>query len=100
MWAVAQAWYNAVMAHTESYVATVGERGRLVLPAGLRRRLGIRAGDRLIITADDEGELRAVTARELARRGLGLFRNIAPDRSLVDELIAERREDARREDRA
>jgi hypothetical protein len=39
-----------------------------------------------------------VSARQLARRLRGLFKDLAPGRSLVDELIAERREEARRED--
>lgn len=31
--------------------ATVGERGQFVIPAGLRKDLGIKTGDRLIIFA-------------------------------------------------
>ena len=99
-WDISLLWYNADMAHSDSFSATVGERGRLVLPAELRRRHGHPAGDRLVISVDEQGELRAVTARELARRGVGLFSHLAPERSLVDELIAERREEARREDEA
>ncbi len=82
----------------ETYTVVLGERGRIVLPAEIRGRLHIQPGDRLIITVDDKSELHIVTARELARRGVGLFKDLAPGRSLVDELIAERREEARRED--
>ena len=82
---------------TERYTIALGERGRLVLPARLRRRLDLHPGDRLIITIDAEGGVRIVSAREQARRLYGLYRDLAPGRSLADELIAERREETRRE---
>jgi AbrB family looped-hinge helix DNA binding protein len=86
------------MTHIERYAVTLGERGRLVLPAQLRRRLDLHPGDRLILTVEPEGGFRVVTARAQARRLLGLYRDLAPGRSLAGELIAERREEARRED--
>jgi AbrB family looped-hinge helix DNA binding protein len=86
------------MNHDEHFSITLRERGRLVLPARLRQRLDLHPGDRLIVTVDAEGGFRAVSARELARRLSGLYRDLAPGRSPVDELIAERREEARRED--
>jgi len=88
------------MGHPEHYAVALGERGRLVLPAKLRRRLDWQPGDRLIITVDDEVGLRLVSAREQARRLRGLYRDLAPKRSLADELIAERRKDAQREGEA
>jgi AbrB family looped-hinge helix DNA binding protein len=87
------------MSHnTELYTISLGERGRLVLPARLRQRLDLQAGDRLIVTVDAEGGFRVVSAREQARRLRGLYRDLAPTYSLADALIAERREEARRED--
>jgi AbrB family looped-hinge helix DNA binding protein len=82
---------------TERYTIALGERGRLVLPARLRRRLDLHPGDRLIITIDAEGGVRIVSAREQARRLYGLYRDLAPGRSLAEELIAERREESRRD---
>ena len=38
--------------------------------------------------------------REAATRSYGMLAGLAPDRCLSDELIAERRRDARREDAA
>jgi bifunctional DNA-binding transcriptional regulator/antitoxin component of YhaV-PrlF toxin-antitoxin module len=72
-----------------------GERGRLALPARLRRRLDVRPGDRLLAMVDAEGGLRLVSAREQARRLCGLYRDLAPGWSLADELIAERRRAAK-----
>lgn len=94
----ADMWYVFPMDHIESYTATLGDRGRLVLPSKLRQRLDLHPGDRLVMIVDEEGEFRVVSVREVARRARGMFRDLAPGRSLVDELIAERREEARRED--
>src|SRR6266516_1866196 len=87
-------WYDRAMDGTERYTIDLGERGRLVLPARLRRRLDLHPGDRLIVTVDAEGCVRIVSAREQARRLRGLYRDLAPGRSLADELIAERGEEA------
>lgn len=86
------------MAHTERYSVALGERGRLVLPAPLRRRLDLHPGDRLIVSVDADGEVRLASSRELARRLEGMYRDLAPGRSFADELIAERRAEAVRED--
>jgi AbrB family looped-hinge helix DNA binding protein len=91
------------MAHTEvgeRYSIQLGNRGRLVLPAEVRRRLDLHDGDRIILSFDDEGSLRLVSARQAARRTRGLLRRIAPalqDRRLAEELIADRRAEAARE---
>lgn len=85
------------MVHEEQFAVALGDRGRLVLPAPLCRRLDLHPGDRLIITVDPEGGFRAISAREQARRLRGLYRDLAPGRSLAAELIAARREEARRE---
>jgi len=77
---------------SDRYTTALGERGRLVLPALLRRRLDLHPGDRLIVTVDGDGGFRVVSAREQARRLCGLYQDLAPGRSLADELIAERRE--------
>lgn len=86
------------MTHNDRYVVVLGERGQLVLPAQLRRRLDLHPGDRLILTVDPESGFRVVTAREQARRLLGFYRDLVPSRSLADELIAERRDESRHEE--
>lgn len=90
-------WYHPAVNRSERYTLAVGERGRLVLPAALRRRLRLQPGDRLIVTVDAEGSLEIVSARDQARRLRGLYRDLAPGRSLADELIAERRQETERE---
>jgi antitoxin PrlF len=78
--------------HTISMDATVvlGRQGRLVIPAEVRTRLGLAPGDRLHLhlsgsrlvlerPQDAVGELRRLGAE------------VPAGRSLVDELLAERR---------
>ncbi len=86
------------MIRDDLYSIKIDDRGRLVLPARLRQRLDLQPGDRLIVTLDAEGGFRAVPAREQARRLCGLYRDLAPGRSLVDELLAERRREALQKD--
>ncbi|MEA3276786.1 MAG: AbrB/MazE/SpoVT family DNA-binding domain-containing protein [Pseudomonadota bacterium] len=76
----------------------VGAQGRLVIPAALRKALHLKPGDRLLIR--QEGESLVLEPREaVVKRLQGLFAHIPKDVSLVDELIAERREEAAREAR-
>jgi len=75
----------------------VNENGRVVIPASFRKRLGIRAGDEVVLQVHDD-ELRITTLKQNLERAQRLVRNhVKPGASLVDELIAERREAARNE---
>jgi AbrB family looped-hinge helix DNA binding protein len=74
----------------------VGPQGRLVIPAPLRRTLGIDPGDTLVIRLEDNRlvlEKRETILARLRDR----FRRVPPEVSLADELIRERREEVRRE---
>jgi AbrB family looped-hinge helix DNA binding protein len=82
-----------------AYSVTVAERGRLVLPAEVRERLGIRDGDRLTLRVDPDGTIRLQTAAVFAHSLIGVFKHLAPGRKLSDELIAERRREAAMEER-
>jgi AbrB family looped-hinge helix DNA binding protein len=74
----------------------VGPKGRVVVPAQIRRELGIEEGTELMARIEGDGivlEPRAAALRRLRE----LVRDAVPEGvSLVDELIAERREEARR----
>jgi AbrB family looped-hinge helix DNA binding protein len=75
----------------------VNQNGRLVIPAAFRKRLGIRAGDEVELRLEGD-ELRISTLRRnIARAQRLIKKHIKPDVSLVDELIEERRQAARRE---
>ena len=75
----------------------VNPNGRVVIPASFRKRLGIRAGDEVVLRIE-EGELRITTLKRDIERAQRLVRkHVKRGVSLVDELIAERREAARNE---
>ena len=77
--------------------ATMNESGRVVLPKQLREALGAKPGDALIFSSDGE-TFRIETQRQRIKRAQEMVRRyIDPSRSLVDELIAERREESRKE---
>lgn len=68
----------------------LGQQGRVVIPADVRAALGLTPGDRLRLSREGD---RIVLQRpgdaggELRRLGSAVM----PGRSLVDELLAERR---------
>ena len=68
--------------------------GRIVLPAVVRRALGLRPGDQLIIDVEGQ-EIRLVTVAEAARRAQELVRcYVDPGESLAESLVAERRRES------
>ena len=68
---------------------TMGDRGRLVIPAEVRADLNWEQGTRLILTETDEGLLLMSVdqARAMIKAQLG-------GRSVADELVAERHAEA------
>ena len=73
----------------------MGDRGRLVVPAELRERLGIRAGSALVLLETPQGVILAT--REQVKT---LVRSKLRGVSLVEELLSERRKLAASEDAA
>jgi len=75
----------------------VGEKGRLVIPAGMREALGLNVGDAVELRVEDD-ELRISTIRSRIRRAQQSVRHLAPPGTLVsEELSAERRKAAKHE---
>jgi AbrB family looped-hinge helix DNA binding protein len=75
----------------------IGPQGRVVIPARLRRELEIEPGETLMARVESR---RLVLERrdEILERLRSELRDARPERgSVVDELIAERRAEARRE---
>ena len=75
---------------------TLGRQGRLVLPVAVRAALGLQPGDTLHLRLEDQ---RVVLERPVhaARQLRGLAR-VLDGRSLVDELLAERRAETAEDD--
>jgi AbrB family looped-hinge helix DNA binding protein len=77
--------------------ARINQNGRVVIPASFRKALGIREGDELVLRMEDD-ELRITTLKRRLERAQRMIRKyVKPGVSLADELVAERREAARRE---
>lgn len=74
----------------------LGRQGRLVIPAALRQLLGFEEGDTLV-AREEAGRLVLEKLAVVKQRLKARFAQVPKDRSLVDELIAERREAAKRE---
>ncbi|MDL5159035.1 AbrB/MazE/SpoVT family DNA-binding domain-containing protein [Actinomycetospora termitidis] len=69
-----------------TYAVSMGDRGRLVVPAELREHLGLVSGSPLLLVETDAGIV--LTTREHAR---DLVRRQLQGGDLVDELVGERR---------
>ncbi len=78
------------------YAIHVGPQGRVVIPAAVREALAIGPGDTLVGRIED-GQLVLEKREHILTRIQAMFAHIPPAVSLVDELIAERRAEARRE---
>ena len=75
----------------------VGEKGRLVIPAAMRKALGIGVGTTVELRFEDN-ELRISTMRSRLRRAQESMRKYIPEGVLLsEELSAERREAAKHE---
>lgn len=70
----------------------LGPQGRLVIPAQFRQLLAVDSGDTLIARYQD-GQLVLEKAETLKRRLKARFAHIPKEKSLADELLAERREE-------
>ena len=71
--------------------------GRLVIPVSFRRELGLKPGDEVVLRLVD-GEVRIRTRREAIREAQAIVRrHVKKGRSLVEELLQERRSEAKRD---
>ena len=82
------------------YHVTVTDRGRLVLPAEIREKLKIRDGDRVAVAIEEDGSISITTRRVALDHLQGMFKHLnVPGQLASDRLIAERRREARMDDR-
>jgi AbrB family looped-hinge helix DNA binding protein len=69
-----------------TYSVTMGDRGRLVVPAELRSRAGLNEGDPLVLIEADDGVVLLTRAQLEAR-----VRADLAGTDLIDSLLADRR---------
>lgn len=79
---------------SDTNVVSVGPKGRVVIPAAIRRRLAIEEGSELVALV--EGEALVLVPRSAIKSRLrSIFADVRV--SMSQELIAERRAEAARE---
>jgi len=89
---------DAVLEVTKKKLETrtrLNESGRLVLPKEIRDFLGAQPGDVLFFTEDGDG-VRIETQKQNSENSSAHHEPCWPEISMVDELIAERREEFRK----
>lgn len=69
----------------------LGQQGRLVIPAEVRAALGLRPGDRLHMHVVGGGRLVLERPQDAMVELRGLGASVPQGRSLVEELLADRR---------
>jgi antitoxin component of MazEF toxin-antitoxin module len=81
----------------QTHRARLIEGGKLIIPAAMRKSLGLATGDIVTLELHD-GDLRIKTQRKALAEARAILREHVPAGvSLVDELIAERHAEERRE---
>ena len=81
----------------EAQRVKIVEGGKLVIPALMRRELGIGAGDTVMVDIDN-GEIRVRSLSKALERARAILRRHIPEgANLSDELISERRAEAEHE---
>lgn len=77
----------------------LGESGRIVLPASIRKEFGMAPGERLTVISEPGG-IRILT-RKMALESIraGIIKKRGSLKGILDEFLAERHEEAAREAR-
>jgi AbrB family looped-hinge helix DNA binding protein len=81
---------------SQSVELHLGQQGQLVIPAALQQLLGFEEGDQLVVRKE-AGQLVLEKQNTIKQRLKVRFAGVPKNRSLVDELIAQRREAAKQE---
>jgi AbrB family looped-hinge helix DNA binding protein len=82
----------------ETYTTRMEKSGRILIPAAVRRHLGLSEGSQVLVKVEESGALR-VTSRSqaLARVRQEIRKYIPAGQDLAEELIRDRRAEVERE---
>ena len=84
----------------ENFTLHTDSQGRVILPAWWRKKEGVNPSTELCVAVTEQGSLVVETREQGLRRARALMRKYIPeDANLSDELIADRRAEAAREER-
>jgi len=75
----------------------VTQGGRIVIPAEMRKQLGIEIGEDVNLTLEDDSVKISTSKLALRRIQEMVHKNVPDNISVVDELIADRRKEAENE---
>jgi AbrB family looped-hinge helix DNA binding protein len=81
------------------YSAKITAKGRLTVPSRIRRQLGIKPGTRINFVEEGERIIFQPVTREYISSFCGIFKFKPGEKSVVQELLAERRAEKEKEDR-
>lgn len=88
---------NTDLVQMEAQRVRIVDGGKLIIPAAMRRELGISTGDTVLVDVED-GELRVRSISRAIERARAILRKHVPEGAeLADELISDRRREAERE---
>jgi AbrB family looped-hinge helix DNA binding protein len=87
----------------ETYLTRVEKSGRILIPAAVRRRLGLSEGSQVVVKVEETGELGLVSrararAAALAEGRAQIRKFIPAGEDLAAKLICDRRAEVERED--
>jgi len=90
--------YDTFLFRAMNTTLEVGPQGRIVIPATIRKAMGIEVGAKLVARVED-GRLVLETQDQLLNQFYSRFAQarLQPGESIVDELIAEHRGESARE---
>jgi AbrB family looped-hinge helix DNA binding protein len=82
-----------------TYTTRLEKSGRILIPAAVRRRLGLSEGSQVVVKVEDSGALEITSRSQALTKVREEIRKYIPaDRDLVDELIHDRRAEVDQED--
>ena len=79
--------------------ACVTSRGQLVIPMSIRRRFGIKPGTRINFVEEGDRIIFQPVTREYISSFRGIFKLKPGEKSVVQELLDDRRAEKEKEDR-
>lgn len=84
----------------EAYTTRLEKSGRILIPAAVRRKLGLSEGSPVIVKVDESGALQIRSrSQALARVREEVRKYIPSSEDLADELIRDRQAEVERENR-
>ena len=85
----------------ETYTARLEKSGRILIPAAVRRHLGLSEGSRVLVKVEESGALHVTSRSQALTKVRQEIRKYIPaGQDLAEELIRDRRAEVAREDGA